>query len=56
MVVPDELATKLYELDLLAIQRADNLGPPVFVNERQLFREIHLVHDVSPGMLPFLIG
>ena len=55
MVVPDELPSKLDQFDLLAIQRADDLGPPVFVNERQFLREIDLVHDVSLHQSAFIL-
>src|SRR5262245_45147700 len=42
--MPDELATKLHELDLLAVQRADHLGPPVFMNQSEFVCEVDLVH------------
>src|SRR5262245_10624770 len=43
-MVPDELAAKLDELDLLAVQLSDDRRAPVLRDQREFFGEIYLVH------------
>jgi hypothetical protein len=49
VVMPDEFSTKLDKFDFLAIKCADNLGPPMLMNERQFLSEIDFVHADSPA-------
>src|SRR4051812_2512422 len=44
VVVPDELAQELDQLDVLAVQVPDDLRTPALVEPRELLAEIHLVH------------
>ncbi len=46
VLVPDELALELDQLDVLAVEFADDLRAPVVLEEGQLLGEVHLV-DVS---------
>src|SRR5205807_6866562 len=48
MVMPDERALKLYELDMLAVQLTDDPGTPMFTKVGELVRKVYLVHDFSP--------
>jgi hypothetical protein len=43
-MVPRELALDLHDLDLLAIQGGDDLGPPMIAEQREFFVQAHLVH------------
>ena len=52
VMMPDKLALKLDELDMLTVQLADNLGVPVFVESRQLFGEIDFFHDEPLNSIP----
>ena len=45
VLMPDELATELDELDVLPVQLANDLRAPVVVEEGELFSDVHLVHD-----------
>jgi hypothetical protein len=44
VVMPHELAPELHELHFLPIQRTDDLGPPVVMNECEFLSEVDLVH------------
>ena len=49
VAVPDELAPELDELDVLAVQLADDFGTPVVVEEGQLLVQVHLAdRQASP--------
>ena len=51
VVVPDEFALQLDELDVLAVQVAHDARVPIIVDARELFGEINLVHfAVSDGL------
>jgi hypothetical protein len=43
VVVPDELTEELGQLDVLAVQLAHDLWLPLFVEERQLLLDVHLL-------------
>ena len=45
VLVPDELAEQLHQLDVLAVQFADDLGLPVLVEESQLLGQVYLAHE-----------
>lgn len=45
--VPDEGPAEFHEFDLLPVQLAHHLGTPVLGDERQLLREIDLLHEIA---------
>jgi hypothetical protein len=45
VVVPDERPVELDQLDLLAVQLADDRRLPRVAERRQLLAEVHLLHD-----------
>jgi hypothetical protein len=47
MVMPNELALKLYKLDVLAIELADDFRTPMFFEERQLLTQVYFLHIVQ---------
>ena len=51
VLVPDEFTLELDELDVLAVQFADDPGSPVVEEEAQFFSQVYLVHGaiVAPG-------
>ena len=48
VVMPDEVALELDDLDLVVVQVADDLGLPVVREERELLEQVDLVHGHSP--------
>ncbi len=44
MLVPNELALELHQLDLLAVQFAHDLRAPIVTEERQLIAEVDFLH------------
>jgi hypothetical protein len=48
VVVPDELADELDQLDLLAVQVADHLRTPVVVEQAEHLPQVHLLHSPLP--------
>src|SRR5450755_2222296 len=45
MPMPDELALKLNQFHMLAVELADDLGRPVILEGSELLRHVYLVHD-----------
>ena len=41
VVMPDEVPLEFHEFDLLTVQFADSLRPPVLANQTKLFRELY---------------
>src|SRR5579885_2996350 len=51
MVVPDEFAFDLFQLDMRVIQVAGNSGMPIVVEEAELLRQIDLLHKQLTSFL-----
>jgi len=52
MLLPDELAPEFYQFDVLPVQLTHDLGALVIVEEGELLRDVHLVHDGVPSTCP----
>ena len=48
VLVPDELARDLDQLDLIAVELADHLGAPMIGEASELLGQIDLIHGSSP--------
>ena len=52
VVMPDEVPLEFHEFDLLTVQFADDLRPPVLANQPEFFRQIYplklLLHISDP--------
>jgi hypothetical protein len=55
MVVPDEVALELHDLELVVVELGDNLRLPLLVELRELALEVDrfVGHFVAPGTLGF---
>ena len=47
VVVPDELALKFHQLELVVVHFSDDLGRPVVGKQGEFFREVDDAHDPS---------
>src|SRR5262249_42956169 len=53
VMVPEELALELDQLDLLAVQLADDLGTPLVLEPGELFADVHFfdrTHGMASGI------